>query len=249
MALSIENLDPNYWNADIARNYERTTAEMFAPEVIAPTVGFLLDHVGAGPVAEFAVGTGRVALPLAAAGADVRGIEFSEAMVDELRRRPGGTELTVVVGDMATTRLPGEFSLVYLVFNTITNLLTQRQQVECFENAAAHLGRGGSFVIETFVPPLRGLPPGETFKPFLVSPEHIGFDEIDTVQQLLVSHHYDFFEGRATYSASPHRYVWPSELDLMASHAGLRLTERWSDWSREPFTEASTSHVSVWVKR
>ena len=237
------------WNDDVARNYDRTSAAMFAPEVLGPTVEFLRDHAGAGPVVEFALGTGRVALPLRAAGVDVRGIEFSRAMVDELRRKPGGIEIDVVIGDMATTRLPGEFSLVYLVFNTITNLLTQEQQSACFENAAGHLRPGGAFVVEVFVPPLRGLPPGETYKPFQVSPEHVGIDEIDTVEQLLVSHHYDFFEGHATYGESAHRYVWPSELDLMATHAGLQRTERWADWSRRPFTEASTSHVSVWMKR
>ena len=243
-----ENLEARVWGADVAHDYDRTTAGMSVPEVIGPTVDFLLDHASGGRTAEFAIGTGRVALPLSAAGAEVCGIELSQAMVDELRRKPGGAELEVVVGDMATTRLPGEFSLVYLVFNTITNLLAQEQQAACVANAARHLVDGGAFVVETFVPPLRGLTPGETFKPFQVSPEHVGIDEIDTVEQQLVSHHYDFFEGRATYSQSLHRYVWPSELDLMAAHAGLRRTERWADWSLAPFTATSTSHVSVWSK-
>ena len=249
MAALFDNLESRVWGAGVARDYDRTTAAMSAPDVIGPTVDFLVAHAAGGPVVEFAIGTGRVALPLTAAGVKVRGIELSEAMVDELRRKPGGAELEVVIGDMATTRLPGEFSLVYLVFNTITNLLTQRLQAACVANAADHLAAGGAFVVETFVPPLRGLAPGETFKPFQVSPDHVGIDEIDTVEQQLVSHHYDFFEGRATYSQSLHRYVWPSELDLMADHAGLTRTERWADWSRSPFTEASTSHVSVWVKR
>lgn len=248
MAPLFENLESREWSADIAHDYDRATAGMSAPEVVGPTVDFLLDHAGGGPVVEFAIGTGRVALPLAAAGADVRGIELSAAMVEELRRKPGGAQLDVVIGDMATTRLPGEFSLVYLVFNTITNLLTQEAQAACVANAARHLRSGGAFVVETFVPPLRRLIPGDDFKPFDVSPDHVGIDEIDTVHQQLVSHHYDFVGGRATYSQSLHRYVWPSELDLMATHAGLRLTGRWADWSREPFTDASTSHVSVWAK-
>jgi SAM-dependent methyltransferase len=248
MAIAEENLDPHVWTEDLARDYDRTSAAMFRPEVLEPTVDFLADHAGAGPVAEFAVGTGRVALPLRARGVDVRGIEFSQPMVDELRRKPGGADVPVQVGDMATTRLPGEFSLVYLVFNTIGNLLAQEQQSACFQNAADHLAPGGEFVVELYVPPLRGLPPGERFKPFEVSPGHIGFDEFDTVEQLLVSHHYDFFEGKAKYTHTPQRYVWPSELDLMAAHAGLRRTERWADWTRSPFTEASTSHVSVWRK-
>jgi len=246
--ISLDDRGPHVWGADIARGYDRTTAAMSAAEVLAPTVDFLLDHAGGGPVVEFAIGTGRVALPLIAAGVEVRGIELSRPMVDELRRKPGGEAVPVVVGDMATERVPGEYPLVYLVFNTITNLLTQQQQARCVRNAADHLAPGGAFVIETFVPPLRGWPPGETFKPFEVSPEHLGFDEIDTAQQLMVSHHYDLFEGRATHTTSPHRYVWPSELDLMAAHAGLRLGERWGDWSRSPFTDESTSHVSVWIK-
>jgi len=248
MTRLFDNLDARVWGADVAHDYDRATAEMSAPDVIGPTVDFLLEHAAGGRVAEFAIGTGRVALPLTAAGAEVHGIELSEAMVAELRRKPGGSGLDVVIGDMATTRLPGEFALVYLVFNTITNLLAQDQQAACFENAARHLGTKGSFVVETFVPLLRRLTAGDNFKPFDVSPEHVGIDEIDTVEQQLVSHHYDFFEGRAKYSQSLHRYVWPSELDLMAAHAGLRRTERWADWSRAPFTEESTSHVSVWVK-
>ena len=249
MTRLFENLEARVWGADVAHGYDRATAGMSSPEVLGPTVDFLRDHAGDGPVAEFAIGTGRVALPLAAAGVEVRGIELSEPMVDELRRKPGGADLDVVIGDMTTIRLAGEFSLVYLVFNTITNLLDQEQQAACFDNAAKHLRAGGAFVVETFVPPLRRLTPGDNFKPFDVSPEHVGIDEIDTVDQQLISHHYDFVEGRAKYSQSLHRYVWPSELDLMAAHAGLQRTERWADWSRGPFTESSTSHVSVWVKR
>ena len=249
MARLFDDLDLRVWGAEAARDYDRATAAMSTPEVIGLTVDFLGAHAGAGPVIEFAIGTGRIALPLAAAGVDVRGIELSEAMIAELRAKPGGDALVVVVGDMATTRLPGQFSLVYLVFNTITNLLSQELQEACVGNAAAHLRAGGAFVVETFVPPLRGLTPGERFTPFDVSPEHVGIDEIDTVEQQLVSHHYDMRDGSARYTRSLHRYVWPSELDLMAAHAGLTLAERWADWARTPFTEASTSHVSVWVKR
>lgn len=248
MPLDADDLDPHVWGADVARSYDRSSAGMFAPEVVGPTVEFLRRIAADGPALEFAIGTGRIGLALAEAGVAVSGIEFSEAMAAELAAKPGGEAVPVVVGDMASTRVPGEFALVYLVYNTITNLLTQEQQVACFENAAAHLRPGGAFVIETFVPRLRQLVPGERYQPFEVTDTHLGFDEIDTVTQLLVSHHYDFANGAATTFSSPHRYVWPSELDLMAMHAGLRLDQRWADWTRAPFTAGSAGHVSVWRK-
>lgn len=250
MALTPQSLNPHVWNEAVARDYDRSSASMYDPSVLGPAVDFLAQLAGGGRVAEFAIGTGRVALPLAARGLEVAGIEFSAPMVDELRRKDGGPDLEIVIGDMATTRLPGEFAVAFLVYNAITCLLTQEAQLRCFENAAAHLAPGGAVVLEVFVPPLRGLIPGETYKPFHISDDHLGFDEFDTVNQLLVSHHYDFFHGvdGATRFDSPQRYVWPSELDLMALHAGLTLDDRWADWKRTPFTADSASHVSVWRK-
>ena len=148
---------------------------------------------------------------------------------------------------MATSRVSGTFTLVYLVFNTITNLLTQDEQVACFRNAAAHLEPGGCFVLEVFVPDLQRLPPGDTARLFDIG-EHVGFDTFDLVNQQLVSHHFWVSGDTVDVFRSPHRYVWPSELDLMARIAGLRLRERWSDWTRSPFTADSRSHVSVWEK-
>jgi SAM-dependent methyltransferase len=178
----------------------------------------------------------------------VAGIDLSESMVKELRKKPGGGGIPVWRGDMASTRAPGEFSLVYLVYNAITCLLTQDQQVACFRNAARHLRPGGRFVIEVFVPQLQRLPPGETTRAFHVGEHHLGFDTFDLANQRLISHHYWIGDGAARTFQSPHRFVWPSELDLMARLAGLELRERWADWNQTPFTAASTAHVSVWHK-
>ena len=233
----------------IAQRYDEDSADRFAPDVLEPTVGLLEDLARGGAALEFAVGTGRVALPLSARGLDVHGIEISEPMLEQLRSKPGAERIALTVGDMSKTRVDGAFKLVYLVFNTITNLLTQDQQVACFENAAAHLEPGGCFLIEVFVPQLRRVPPGERIRPYDVSPTHLGFDEYtDFNAQILYSHHY-WPEGdqMRTFSA-PYRYVWPTELDLMARVAGLRLRDRWAGWRREPFTDESPAHVSVWEK-
>jgi SAM-dependent methyltransferase len=215
--------------------------------VLGPAVEFLAERAAGGRVLEFAVGTGRVALPLAARGLDVAGIERSQPMLDVLLAKPGAARIAVTRGDMATTRVDGSFTLVYLVFNTITNLLTQEAQVACFQNAATHLEPGGCFVVETFVPALQRLPFGQRLVPFAVSDRHIGIDEYDVVSQRLVSHHVHADPGGGTRRVSGQfRYAWPAELDLMARIAGLGLRERWADWHRSPFTSTSTSHVSVW---
>ena len=240
----------NYFDEPVAATYDDDDeGGMFSPEVVDPAVNFLAGLAGHGAALEFAVGTGRIALPLRRHGVRVHGIELSEAMVARLVAKPGADQVPVTIGDMATTRLPATFRLVYLVFNTIMNLTTQDAQVDCFRNAAAHLEPGGCFVIEVMVPQLRRLPPGETVQPFDVSPGHVGFDEYDVVSQGLVSHHYTAeADGRMRYSATPFRYAWPAEYDLMARIAGMRLRERWAGWQHEPFTAESTSHVSVWEK-
>ena len=187
-------------------------------------------------------------MPLAAAGVDVAGIELSQAMVRRLRDKPGGDALEVVIGDMAEAEVAGEFGLVYLVYNTINNLLTQDLQVACFANAARHLDTGGHFVVEVLVPDLRRLPPGERYQVFHASDGRWGIDELDVVTQRGVSHHLWINEGRSEHFPFPYRYVWPSELDLMARLAGMHLVERWGDWDRSPFTADSPKHVSVWRK-
>jgi SAM-dependent methyltransferase len=236
----------DHFGEDVARRYDETSADMFDPAVVALTVDFLAGLVGDGAALELGIGTGRIALPLAQRGVRVRGIDLSPAMVAKLRAKPGGDEIDVAIGDFATTRVEGTFSLAYLVYNTINNLTTQDGQVACFRNVAAHLEPGGCFVIEVGVPKLRRLPPGQTYVPFDVSPDHLGFDEYDVVNQGLISHHY--YPAVGEQVSMPFRYVWPAELDLMARLAGMSLRERWSDWKREPFTAESSKHVSVWDK-
>lgn len=240
----------NYFDEPIAAFYDDPSDSMFEPATIGATVDFLAGLAGTGAALEFAIGTGRIALPLSGRGVEVHGIDLSEAMVARLRAKPGGDAIDVTIGDFATTAtVSGTFQLAYLVYNTIGNLTTQDDQVDCFRNAAAHLAPGGCFVIEVGVPQLQRLPPGETFQPFSVTSRHLGFDEYDVARQGLISHHYTFSDdGSTRIDSTPFRYVWPAELDLMARIAGLRLRERWADWDREPFTSDSIKHVSVWVK-
>ncbi|MFI7604671.1 class I SAM-dependent DNA methyltransferase [Micromonospora sp. NPDC049366] len=237
------------WDEDTAQRYDDASAEMFAPATLDPAVEFLARLADGGPALEFAIGTGRVAVPLAARGVPVCGIELSQPMVDQLRRKASPAEIPVVVGDMATTTVPGEFSLVYLVYNSIGNLRTQDEQVECFRNAARHLAPGGRFVIELWVPGIRRFPPGQAAVPFDVTDRHVGFDTLDMVTQQGTSHHYTrLADGSVRYGASNFRYIWPAECDLMARLAGLVPELRVADWHGAPFTSESESHVSVWRK-
>ena len=238
----------DHFGERVAEHYDARYTYLSDPAVVDPIVAFLADLAHEGAALEFGIGTGRIALPLAQRGIRVSGIELSEAMVTRLRAKPGAEQIGVTIGDFATTTVEGMFSVAYLVANTIMNLTTQDEQVACFRNAAAHLEPGGLFVIEVLVPGLRRLPPGETFQPFDVSPTHVGFDEYDVARQGLVSHHYWIADGKVEVLSPPFRYVWPSELDLMARLAGMTLRERWSGWKREPFTSESTTHVSVWEK-
>jgi SAM-dependent methyltransferase len=238
----------NQFGEQVAARYDESSADMFEPAAVDPVVDFLAHLAGDGAALELGIGTGRIALPLAKRGVRVHGIDLSEEMVARLRAKPGADEIGVTMGDFATTRLHGSFTVAYLVYNTINNLTTQDEQVACFQNVADHLEPGGCFVIEVGVPALQRLPPGETVRPFDVSPTHLGFDEYDVASQGLISHHYSIIDGRLEVVSMPFRYVWPAELDLMARLAGMTLRERWAGWRREPFTSESTSHVSVWQK-
>jgi SAM-dependent methyltransferase len=240
--------DDGYFDAPIAASYDDDSADMFDPAVLEPVVDFLAEIAGSGRALELGIGTGRVALPLARRGVQVHGIDLSKAMVERLRAKPGGEDIGVTIGDFATTSVDGSFSLAYLVFNTIGNLTTQEAQVACFRNVAAHLQPGGCFVIEVGVPELRRLPPGETVRAFHVGETRWGFDEYDVAAQGLTSHHFWIGDGRVDHFSLPFRYVWSSELDLMAQLADMRLRERWGGWKREPFTSESQKHVSVWEK-
>jgi len=233
----------------VAAAYDDVHAGHFNPAVIEETVRVLAELAGDGPVVEFAVGTGRLALPLTETGVGVYGIDISEPMLEQLRRKPGADRVEIIVGDMTSALACTDAQLVYLVFNTIMNLRTQQEQVACFRNAAAHLDSGGRFLIETMVPELRRLPPGQTILPFDVSDRHLGFEEyVDLVNQISISHHYHLNGDQVRTSSPAFRYVWPSELDLMAQLAGLKLEARWANWQREPFAGDSRSHVSVWQK-
>ena len=239
----------DYFGESVAAQYDEWAAPMFEPAVLEPMVGVLADLADGGSVLEFGIGTGRVALPLSRRGIRVHGIELSSAMVDRLRAKPGADAIGVTMGDFATVRVNDTFEVAYIVFNTIMNLTTQNAQVSCFHNAAAHLSPGGRFVVEVVTPDLRRLPPGETIRPFTVTPTHLGFDEYDVAHQGVISHHYHLVDGgRWEATSLPFRYVWPSELDLMARMAGMTLRYRWGAWDREPFTSESTQHVSVWEK-
>jgi SAM-dependent methyltransferase len=235
------------WGQDVAAAYDVSSAYMFDPSVLTPTVDRLDELANGGLALEFAIGTGRVALPLRERGVAVSGIELSPHMVDQLRQKEGSQDIPIVMGDMAQARAEGEFSLVYLVYNTIMNLTTQEEQVAVFINAAAHLRPGGGFVVECVVPQLRKLPPGELGRVFTLQPDHVGLETFDDqVGQVSWSHHWMTVNDKLVQHSAPYRYVWPSELDLMARIGGLTLAQRWGGWNREPFTNDSTSHVSVW---
>ncbi len=234
------------WGEDVAAAYDTTSAAMFAVDVLEPAVDRLADLAQGGPALEFAIGTGRVALPLTQRGIEVHGIELSVPMVEQLRRKPGGETLPVTIGDMSSTIVAGKFRLVYLVWNTIMNVTTQQEQVDVFRNAAAHLVPGGRFVVEVIVPQLRRVPPGETALVFINEPDHVGVETFDDlVGQIAWSHHWMSVEGRLVHHAAPYRYVWPSELDLMGQLAGFGLEHRWSGWDRGAFTSESDHQVAV----
>ena len=241
--------DPDgYFGEPVASGYDDPSDHMFQPESIDPAVSLLAELAGRGRALELAIGTGRIGLPLSQRGVPVHGIELSRAMVARLRAKPGGEAVGVTIGDMATTRVEGAFTVAYLVFNTINNLTSQEAQVACFRNVAEHLTPGGCFVIETGIPNLRYLPPGQDILAYRAGPGRIVSDSFDHATQQYRGHYVEFTDGAGEYRTIPFRYVWPSELDLMAQLAGLRLRDRWAGWNREPFTTDSRSHVSVWCK-
>jgi SAM-dependent methyltransferase len=240
--------EDGYFDEPIAARYDESSAEMFEPAIVGPAVDLLEELAAGGRALELGIGTGRIALPLAERGVPVQGIELSKAMAAKLREKPGSEAIGVTIGDFATTTVDGTFSLAYLVFNTISNLTTQEEQVACFRNVAAHLDPGGCFLIEVGLPQLQRLPPGETFRPFHFSDEHVGIDEYDLATQRSWSHHFTLVDGKYERLSMPFRSTWPSELDLMAQLAGMTLRDRWSGWKREPFTSESRKHVSVWEK-
>jgi SAM-dependent methyltransferase len=243
-----EGGNEGFFGERVASFYDERSADMAGPEVVGPVVQMIADLAAEGDALEFGIGTGRIALPLAERGVRVAGIDNSEAMLARLRAKPAAQGIEAALGDFASTRVDGEFSVVYLVFNTISNLVTQDAQVACFQNAAAHLRSGGRFVIENGVPALQSLPPGQTVIPFRADPEGFSFDVYDVVTQRFSSQHFYLVDGRVEAFPVQFRYAWPAELDLMARLAGMRLRDRWAGWQREPFTAVSSAHVSVYEK-
>jgi SAM-dependent methyltransferase len=240
--------EDGYFGERVAASYDDPSDDMFNPALVDTVAEVLAGLAGGGRALELGIGTGRIALPLARRGVPVHGIDLSRAMVARLRAKPGGDAIGVTIGDFATTQVEGTFRRAYLVFNTIMNLTTQEAQVACFRNVAAHLEPGGCFVIEVGVPELRMLPPGQNVVPFHVSPTYWAFDIYDVATQATSSNYITVDGGRGEYRSIPFRYVWPSELDLMAQLAGMRLRDRWEGWTRRPFTSESRQHVSVWEK-
>ncbi len=230
-----------------AERYDASCEEAMAAET-HDSVETLAAFAGGGRVLELAIGTGRVALPLANRGLSVHGIEASEKMVAELRKKPGGSAIPVVIGDMAEARAEGAFDLVYLVFNTIFNLTTQEAQVRCFQNAARHLSPKGLFVIETVVPDFSEYVDGQRMKGSWATMDGARFEIAihDRVAQTVAFQR--IVISQAGTQMIPHfmRYAWPAELDLMAQLAGLGLRERLAWWDRSPFTAQSKSHVSIY---
>jgi SAM-dependent methyltransferase len=247
----VDDPSDGWFPESIAADYDDPEGSS-APEVVNPIVDLLADLADGGPALELAIGTGRIAVPLSGRGVPVRGIELSRAMADRIGDKPGGEDIDVTIGDMTSTRVPGEFSLVYLVFNTISNVTTQDGQVDVFRSAAAHLRPGGLFLIEVGIPDLRRMPPGQDTVPISVAPDndggYVGFDHYDVATQLFTSNHVTVTADGGRFRTIPFRYAWPAEMDLMARIAGMRLKHRWADWDRSPFEHESTKQVSVWEK-
>ncbi|HEY2740659.1 MAG TPA: class I SAM-dependent methyltransferase [Gaiellaceae bacterium] len=236
-------MSENYFGQDVAARYDDELGEYGEPGAIEAAVDFLAELADDGAALELGIGAGRIALPLAARGVSVQGIDLSESMVAQLRGKPGGDRISAAIGDYATTRVAGTFSLVYIVFNSINNQTTQEGQLATFANAVAHLEPRGCFVVEV------GVPGGAPVEVFDLGEDHVGIDERNPATQRFVSHHFTLVDGQWVRNSIPFRSVSPGELDLMARLAGMDLRERWSGWSREPFTAESTKHVSVWQKR
>ncbi|HWE66770.1 MAG TPA: class I SAM-dependent methyltransferase [Acidimicrobiales bacterium] len=237
------------WGRDIAKIYDSTSAVMFDPSVLDPAVDFLARLANGGTALEFAIGTGRVALPLSTRGVSVSGIELSPDMVEQMKAKPGADQIPVTIGDMTTTRVPGSFNLVYIVWNAIMNVTTQDEQLAVVANAAAHLEPGGYFVVEVGIPELRRLPPGEKGRVFTLEADHVGIETFDDlIDQVSWSHHWMEVDGQLVRHSAPYRYLWPSELELMGKVAGLQLAERWAGWRREPLTSESPQQIVVFEK-
>lgn len=238
---------PSTYGDRIADIYDELHGSM---QDVQPTVSLLAELANGGRVLELAIGTGRIALPLLARGVKVTGIDASERMVAKLREKPSGNHIPVTIGDFANVSVEGAYSLIYVVYNTFFCLLTQDSQVRCFRNVAQHLATGGVFLVEAFAPDLTRFVRGQNLQTSRVTPDLVRLDASshDPVAQHVSSQHVHITEDGVRLYPVEVRYAWPSELDLMAQLAGLRLRDRWGSWQKEPFTAVSTSHISVYAR-
>lgn len=242
------NVDASTYGDRFADIYDEVHAHLSTPDVIDPMVDVLAELAGDGAALELGIGTGRIALPLAQRGVEVHGLDASEAMVAKMREKPGGTGIPVTTGDFQQLAVEGPYSLIYVVFNTLFALPSQEAQVNCFRSVAEHLTDDGAFLIEAFVPDMTRFDRSQRVSTGIVEHDLVSIDldrHDPTTQTVASSHIYITPKGVQMYPVDI-RYAWPSELDLMAQLAGMRLRSRWADWRRNPFTAASTGHVSVY---
>jgi SAM-dependent methyltransferase len=241
----MENYGPETYGDRIASVYDALYEAYLDTDAAVDALARL---AGSGPVLELAIGTGRLAVPLAQRGIDIRGIDASQEMVARMRAKPGGADIPVEMGDFAAVDVEGSFSLIFVAFNTIFALLTQEDQVRCFRNAAARLAEGGRFVVEAFVPDLARFDRGQRVGVSAVRIDSVDFEvsRHNPVEQRVDSQHVFVTQDGIKLAPVSLRYAAPSELDLMARLAGLELQERWGGWSGEPFTGASRDHVSIY---
>jgi len=243
----LHDWDPRTLWANVASTYDDGDLR----EVTEQAVEFLVSLAHGRTALELAIGTGRVALPLVARGVRVDGVDFSPEMVAQLRAKPGGADISVTIGDIADVPVEGSYGLIFLVFNVLANLTTQEAQVRCFQNVSRHLAADGAFVVEALVPEARWLSQGQHVDVRCVTPGALSLDatRIDLVDQVVDENHIRLTEGGIHLEPLRTRYVWPSEMDLMARLSGLRLAERWAGWCRETYTAEAKWHVSVYRKK
>lgn len=242
----MENYDAATYGNRIADVYDSWHSERPPAD---DTVAFLAALANNQRTLELGIGTGRIALPLAAQAIPIQGIDASERMVAHLRAKPGGEAIPVTMGDFADVPMDGRFGLIFVVFNTFFSLLTQEDQIRCFRNVAEHLTDDGAFVIEAFVPDTARYRNGQSLGASSLGLDQVRMDlaQHDPLNQRISARHLVFGASGIQVYPVELRYAWPSELDLMARLASLRLQERWATWTRAPFTAKSTSHVSVYV--
>ena len=232
----------------IANDYDEDIYPLNTREFVLPTVDILEKLSPGKDVLEFAVGTGRIAIPLSKRGFQLWGMDDSKKMLEVLSKKEGNQNVHIVYGDMSKTKLDKQFDMVYLIFNGITYLLDLEKQVDCFQNAANHLKPGGIFVIETFIPRIDQIVKDD-IAPYALEEEYLGFDKYDRINQIVTSYQYNLASKDTESYQTKHRYLWPSELELMGKLTGFELLHKWENWEEEPLTSTSEDCIMVWKKK